>query len=121
MSLKAQAAGLAIGGAAIILGLWWVKRSASDALSSLGSTLSALPGQAVDAIGSAYSESATLDATNYQTLADGNRAVFGVGDAGGAVAPYGSVGITVRQWWNDITGNDAAGLDYGTGANDWSS
>lgn len=121
VSLKAHIAGAAIGLGVVVLGLWYVKKQAGDTLSSWGNTLAALPGEAVDAIGQTYSESATLEANNGATLAAGNRQIFGINDSGGTVAPFGSLGISVQQWWNDLTGNDAAGLDFGTGANDWSS
>jgi hypothetical protein len=131
MSVKGYAFGLAIGLAAVVGVAWAAKRATSNALDSAGNALTnaagfviALPGQAATAIGQTYTQSATLDATNYGTLADGNRQIFGIGDTGGTVAPYGKLGTWINSW---LTGDPATAtipapdvnIDYGTGNNNW--
>ena len=122
--------------------VWYAGRKLVNGISNAGSSaLSSVEGAlsgAASAVGNAAGEgfqfvanlpsmgwqamnqSSTLQADAGSTLADGNLAVFGVNDAGGTVAPTGSLGIAVQQLWNNLTGNSAAGLDYGTGPNNWS-
>lgn len=58
----------------------------------------------IASIGAAADANATQDATNGAMLADGNRQIFGVGDAGGTVAPWGSLGTTISDWWRSLSG-----------------
>lgn len=115
--------------------VWYAGRKLVNGISSAGSSalnsvenavgegyrfIANIPDMAWQAaINSPMNQSSTLQATAGSTLADGNRAVFGVNDSGATVAPTGSLGIAVQQWWNDFTGNSAAGLDLGTGPNNW--
>lgn len=128
MSVKGYAFGLAIGLAAVAGVAYASKRAAEGALASAGNALSdaagfvvSLPGKAADAVGQVYTDSATLDANNYATLADGNRSIFGIGDTGGTVSPYGKLGDWINSW---LTGDPAtattpAPIDVGTGDNNW--
>lgn len=143
MSLKAQAAGVAIGGAVILLGLWYVKRQASGAVSAVGSAIS---GTASDLWGTAnnpvfnFGSSGGLDGA---VAAVGNNTVaaptnvlndLGFGGFTGTTLPGDGVLGTLKAGplgglWGMLTGDGnsnifgpapSAGLDFGTGSNDWS-
>lgn len=113
--------------------LWYVKQKISGAASSVGDALSnaagyvaALPGQAVGAVGAAYTDSANQQADAYGTLAQGNVDLFGSGATVGTVSPWGSIGDKISSWWNGTSTSAPSStpvfpIDYGTGANDWSS
>lgn len=131
MSLKDDAIELTVAAVATFAVLWYVQKKISgaagavgDALSSAWNMAAALPGQAVDAVGSAYSDSANQQADAYGTLAQGNSDLFGSGATVGTVSPWGSLGDKISSWWNGSTSASNAPafpIDYGTGANDWSS
>lgn len=136
-AIKTYAIGLGIGAAVMVGVAWAAKRATSNALDSAGNAISdglgfvaSLPGKAVDAVGtagaavgSAYNQGSTIEAENGATLADGNRSIFGIGDTGGTVSPYGSLGDWISAW---LTGDPATSttpaplqIDYGTGDNNW--
>ena len=131
MSLKDDAIELTVAAVATFAVLWYVQKKISgaagavgDAISSAWNTATALPGQAVDAVAGAYSDSATQQADAYGTLAQGNSDLFGSGATVGTVSPWGSLGDTISSWWNgsaNASNATAFPIDYGTGANDWSS
>lgn len=78
MSLKAQAAGVAIGAAVIVLGLWYVKRKASGALDSIGSTLSGWASDAGTAISDTSSAGWDLANTPQTNLGPANGIATGI-------------------------------------------
>lgn len=145
MSLKDDAIELTVAAVATLAVLWYVERkisgaasSVGDALSSAWGTVSSLPGQvagavgdAAGAVGSAYANGGTPVADAYGTLAQGNSDLFGSGATVGTVSPWGSLGDTVSSWFGgsssstSSTSSDTSTpvfpIDYGTGANDWSS
>lgn len=131
MSLKDDAIELTVAAVATFAVLWYVKSKVEGTVTSLKqeaqnlwSAATALPGQAVDAVGSAYSDSANQQADAYGTLAQGNSDLFGSGATVGTVSPWGSLGDKISSWWNGSTSASNAPafpIDYGTGANDWSS
>jgi hypothetical protein len=129
VSLKEDAIELTVAAVATLAVLWYVKRKISgaagavgDALSSAWNTATALPGQAVDAVGSAYTDSANQQADAYGTLAQGNVDLFGSGAAVGTVSPWGSLGDKISSWFGGTkpASTSDVPIDYGTGANDWS-
>jgi hypothetical protein len=133
VSLKDDAIELTVAAVVTLAVLWYVEKKISgaagavgDALTSAWNTATALPGQAVDAVGAAYTDSANQQADAYGTLAQGNQDLFGSGAQTGTVSPWGSIGDKISAWWNG-TSNSASSsapafpIDYGTGANDWSS
>lgn len=131
MSLKDDAIELTVAAVATLAVLWYVKRkvegaagAVGDALTSAWNTATALPGQAVDAVGAAYTDSANQQADAYGTLAQGNVDLFGSGATVGTVSPWGSIGDKISSWFHGSSSSDSAPafpIDYGTGANDWSS
>lgn len=142
MSLKAQAAGVAIGGAVILLGLWYVKRQASGALSAAGAAIS---GTASDAWNAAQTPVLDFGGGPVATVANdvGNGIVaapsnaldtLSFGTIGGTTGSSASLLDTLKAGpmgglFGMLTGDGnsnifgpapGAGLDFGTGANNWS-
>jgi hypothetical protein len=138
VSLKDDAIELTVAAVVTLAVLWYVKKKVSDATGAIGDALSgawnaasALPGEAVGAVGQAYTDSANQQADAYGTLAQGNSDLFGSGATVGTVSPWGSIGDKISSWWNGSStsgssSQDASSstpvfpIDYGTGANDWS-
>jgi hypothetical protein len=86
--------------------------SITDALDNGANFALSLPGVVADT----YMAGAVLDAQNGAVLADGNRAIFGIGDKGGPVAPYGSLGTAVQSWWAGLGSTPATPTTPGNGA-----